>query len=166
MVRLAGQFAARPVDGETVIVKVTVPVKPPMGVTVIVELPVAPVLKSAGDIAEIVKSIVANVNMAWVWWDAVPGEPVPVIVTEKVPAVGEEQDRLEEPVPFAVKDTGVTVNGLQVRPAGTISVRATVPTKSSVLVRVIAEEIDEPAAPLGGVALIEKSPTWTVEAAE
>ena len=36
--------------------RVTVPVKPPDGVTVIVELPVAPVLKSAGELAVIVKS--------------------------------------------------------------------------------------------------------------
>ena len=54
--RLAGQFAVRPVEGETVVVSCTVPVKPPDGVTVIVELPVAPVLKSAGEVAVIVKS--------------------------------------------------------------------------------------------------------------
>ncbi len=54
--KLVGQLAARPVDGETVVVKETVPVKPPVGVTVIVELPVAPVLKSAGEVAVIVKS--------------------------------------------------------------------------------------------------------------
>ena len=63
-VRLAGQLAARPVDGETTVVRVTVPVKVPIGVTVIVELPVAPVLKSAGEDAEIEKSTVANVNTA------------------------------------------------------------------------------------------------------
>jgi len=51
------------------------------------------------------------------------------------------------------------VNGLQVKPEGTISVRATEPTKLNVLVRVIVEEIDEPAAPLGFEALIVKSPT-------
>ena len=37
-------------------VRLTAPVKPPDGVIVIVELPVAPVLKSAGEVAEIVKS--------------------------------------------------------------------------------------------------------------
>jgi hypothetical protein len=66
-VRLAGQLAARPVAGETTVLRVTVPVKLPIGVTVIVELPVAPVLKSAGDVAEIVKSTVAKVNTAVVW---------------------------------------------------------------------------------------------------
>ncbi len=83
-----------------------------------------------------------------------------MIVTEKVPAVGEVQERLEVPVPFAVNDTGVTVNALQVKPAGRgVSERATEPTKFWVLVRVTVEEIDDPAMPLGEVALIEKSPT-------
>ena len=63
-VRLAGQLAARPVEGEMTVVRVTAPVKPPIGVMVIVELPVAPVLKSAGDVAEIEKSTVAKVNTA------------------------------------------------------------------------------------------------------
>ena len=61
--RLVGQLAVRPVDGETTVVRATVPVKPLTGVTVIVELPVAPVLKSAGEEAEMVKSPV-KVNMA------------------------------------------------------------------------------------------------------
>jgi len=75
------------------------------------------------------------------------------------PAVGEEQERLEVPVPFAASDTGVTVNALQVKPDGTVSVRPTEPTKLNVLVRVTVEEIDEPGIPLGEEALIEKSPT-------
>ena len=83
-----------------------------------------------------------------------------MMVTEKAPAVGEVHDRLEVPVPFAVRDTGVTVNALQVKPAGRgVSERATEPTKLNVLVRVIVELIDAPAAPLGDVALILKSPT-------
>ena len=82
------------------------------------------------------------------------------MVTEKVPAVGDVHDRLEVPVPFAVRDTGVTVNALHVKPAGRgVSERATEPTKLNVLVRVIVELIDAPAAPLGDVALILKSPT-------
>ena len=55
-VRLVGQLAVSPVDGETVVVSVMVPVNPADGVIVIVELPVAPVLKSAGEEAEIEKS--------------------------------------------------------------------------------------------------------------
>jgi len=66
-VRLAGQLAVRPVAGETTVLRVTVPVKLPIGVIVIVELPVAPVLKSAGDEAEIEKSDTAKVNTAVAW---------------------------------------------------------------------------------------------------
>ena len=142
-------------------VRLTAPVNPPEGVMVIVELPVAPVLKSAGDEAVIAKSApTVKVNTAGVECDAVPGEPAPAIVTENVPVVGEEQERLEVPVPFAASDTGVTVNALQVKPAGRgVSERATEPTKLNVLVRVTVEAIDVPAAPLGDVALIVKSPT-------
>jgi hypothetical protein len=59
----------------------------------------------------------------------VPGVPAPLIFTTNVPATGEVQERTEVPVPLAVSETGVTVNGLQVKPAGTVSVRATEPTK-------------------------------------
>ena len=89
------------------------------------------------------------------------------MVTENIPWVGEVQERLEVPVPFAVRDTGVTVNALHVKPAGRgVSERPTEPTKLNVLVRVIVELIDEPVVPLGDVALIVKSPTWTVDNAE
>ena len=54
----------RPVDCETVVVRVTVPVKPPIGVIVIVELPAAPALKSDGEEAEIEKSTRVKVNVA------------------------------------------------------------------------------------------------------
>jgi hypothetical protein len=58
-------LAARPVAGETTVVSVTAPVNPPDGVIVIVELPVAPVLKSEGDVAVIEKSApTVKVNVA------------------------------------------------------------------------------------------------------
>ena len=96
-----------------------------------------------------------------------PGVPTALMFTMKLPTVGEVHERLDVAVAFAVRDTGVTVNALQVKPAGRgVSERATEPTKLNVLVRVIVEEIDEPAAPFGDVALIVKSPTWTVAAAE
>ncbi len=83
-----------------------------------------------------------------------------MIVTEKLPEVGEVHDKLEVPVPFAVRDTGVTVNALQVKPEGRgVSERATEPTKLNVLVSVIVEETNEPVVPVGDVALIVKSPT-------
>ena len=95
-----------------------------------------------------------------------PGEPAPVITTVNEPAVGEVQVRFEVPVPLAARVTIGTVNALHVRPAGTESVRDTVPAKLNVLVRVTTEVRDEPAAPLGEVAEMVKSPTWTVEDAE
>ena len=65
---LAGQPGVIPVEGVDETVKVTVPVNPPIGVTVRVELPVAPELKSAGLVAEIVKSATADhVKVALAW---------------------------------------------------------------------------------------------------
>ena len=55
-VRLLGQPGVRPVPGEVEAVMVTVPVNPFNGVMLMVELPVAPELKSAGDVAVISKS--------------------------------------------------------------------------------------------------------------
>src|SRR2546428_11383844 len=127
-VRLAGQFAVRPVEGETTVLRVTVPVKPPDGVTVIVELPVAPVLKSAGEVAEIVKSAL-KVKVAVMGWEAVPGVPESVMSTANEPAVGEEQERPEEPVPFAASETGVELNGLQANPEEKEPGKATKPPK-------------------------------------
>jgi hypothetical protein len=156
----AGQLAARPVEGETVVVRVTVPTKLPIGVIVMVELPVAPRLKSAGEEAVIEKSKVAKVNLAVVEWNAVPGEPVAFIVTENVPGVAEVQDSFEVPVALDVSVTGVVLKGLHVRPAGTVAVNATEPAKFSELVRVTFDVIVKPALPLGDVAETEKSPTW------
>jgi len=87
--------------------------------------------------------------------------------TLKAFTVVEVHERLAVPVPFVARETAAEgLNDWHVRPAGTVSPSATVPTKLNVLVRVIVEEIDEPTAPLGDVALIVKSPTWTVDAAE
>src|SRR3989442_13131938 len=85
----------------------------------------------------------------------------------KVFAVGEVHERLAVPVPFAERETVADgLNGWHVRPAGTVSPSATEPTKLNVLVRVIVEVRDAPALPLGEVALIVKSPTWTVAGGE
>ena len=94
---------------------------------------------------------------------------MPVIVTPYVPAVVETKvhERLAVPVPFAARETVAEgLNDWHVRPAGTVSPMATEPTKLNVLVRVIVDEIDEPVTPLEDVALMVKSPTWTVEVAE
>jgi hypothetical protein len=67
-----------------IVVKVTVPVHPEIGVIVTVELPAAPALKSAGEVATMVNSP-PNVNDAVVEWVALPGEPTPLIVTPNEP---------------------------------------------------------------------------------
>ncbi len=87
-VRLAGQPGVRPVVGVVEVVRVTVPVNPPDGVMVTVELPVAlralteaPVLKSAGEVAVIVKSPPGAVTVAATLPDLVAVPTVPITVT-------------------------------------------------------------------------------------
>jgi hypothetical protein len=79
-----------------------------------------------------------------------------VIVTVKVPAVVELQDT----VAVAGKG-GITLSGViapQVRPAGTVSVRATVPAKPFRAPTVIVDVAEEPALTAAGeVAAIVKS---------
>jgi hypothetical protein len=93
-------------------------------------------------------------NVAVAVWTRVP--LVPVIVTEKVPAVTELQDT----VAVAGKG-GMTLNGViapQVRPTGTVSVKATVPAKPFNAPTVIVEVAEEPALTAAGdVAAIVKS---------
>jgi len=68
---------ARP-EGETVDVRVTVPVKPLTGVTVTVEVPVAPELMlTVVGLAVTVKSLTVKVTVADADWDPL----VPVTVT-------------------------------------------------------------------------------------
>src|SRR2546427_6096345 len=98
-VRLGGQFAVRPVEGETTVLRVTVPVKPPDGVTVIVELPVAPVLKSAGEIAEIVKSALSTVAAA-LPAERKSGRPNSRHSPISYAAVCVKQERPDAPAPF------------------------------------------------------------------
>ena len=90
---------------------------------------------------------------------------MPVIPTLNMPVAVEEQVRFEVPVPLAVKVTLGAVNAPHDKPVGTVSVNATVPAKLNVLVKVTVE-VNEPIGPVGEDALIEKSPTWTVELAE
>ena len=89
-----------------------------------------------------------------------PGEPTALTLTLKVPAVGELHDSIEVPVPLAVNGTFGGLNGWQVRPPEGVAVRATVPAKLKVLVRVTVDVIDVPELPVGNVALVRKSPTW------
>ncbi len=83
-VRPPGQLGPRPVIGEVEVIRETVPVKPPDGVMVTVELPEAPELKSAGEEALIVKSptgaTAVTVAATLTALDAVPTVPVTVTV--------------------------------------------------------------------------------------
>ena len=76
MVTLAGVIAPQVRLAGTLSVRLTVPVNPLRAVTVIVEVADTPALTAAGDVAEIEKSLTANV--ALVLCDKVP--LVPVIV--------------------------------------------------------------------------------------
>lgn len=83
IVMLVGlRLAVRPVEGFTVAVRLTVPVKPPLGVTLMVEVPVPPteMLIDVG-LAVIVKSGVCTWSvMTAVVCDRVPLVPVTVTV--------------------------------------------------------------------------------------
>ena len=63
----------------TVSVKVTVPEKVPIAVTVIVEVAETPALTAAGEVAAMLKSLEVKTNVAVVECDRVP--LVPVIVS-------------------------------------------------------------------------------------
>src|SRR5260370_41961573 len=94
----AGHVTVNPVAGLVTGVRVTVPAK----LKVLVRLtdiaePVAPELKFTGLPTEIVKSPTWTVEAAE--RDAVPGEPAPVMVTAKAPAVVEVQVLGRETLP-------------------------------------------------------------------
>ena len=149
-VRLAG----------TVSVRVTVPLKTPTAVTVIVEVAEVPACTAAGEVAAIVKSLLLNVNVAVVEWDSVP--LVPVMVTVNVPAVVELQESVDVPDPAMLPG----LIAPHVRPAGTVSVSVTVPVKPLTAVTVIVEVPDEPTIAVGDVAAMVKSCTVNVAVVE
>jgi hypothetical protein len=128
---------------------------------VIVEVADEPVLTVAGDVAAILKSGAApKVNVAVAEWEREP--LVPAIVTVKLVAEVEEHERVAVPEP-------VTLLGVidpHVSPAGTVSVRVTLPANPFCPVTVIVEEIDDPTVPEGEVAAIVKSTTVNVAVAE
>jgi hypothetical protein len=148
-VRLAG----------TVSVRLTVPVNPLRAVTVMVEVAETPALTAAGEVAAMLKSV--TVNVALVEWLKVP--LVPVIVRVYVAAMVELQATVAVPEP-------VTLVGLiapQVRFAGTVSVRLTVPANPLTAVTVTVEVADTPALTAAGeVAAIVKSVTVKVAVVE
>ncbi len=131
--------------------------KPPIGDTVIVDVADVPTVTAVGDVAEIAKPPV-KLNVAVVECDSVP--LVPVIVTLKVEI--ELHDSVAVPEP-------VTVFGViapQVGPAGTASVRLTIPVNPFRAVTVIVEVTELPGLPETDAADIVKSITVKVAVVE
>jgi len=159
-VRLLGVIAPQVRFAGTVSVRLTVPLKTPTAVTVIVEVAEAPTGAAAGDVAVIVKSLLLTVKVAVVEWDSVP--LVPVIVTANVPAVVELHPSVA--VPELVTLLGVIAP--HVSPDGTVSVRVTVPVKPLMAATVMVDVSVAPVAPVGEVAAIVKSLTVKVAVAE
>ena len=158
-VTLRGLIAPQVKLAGTVSVRLTVPVNPLTAVTVIVEVAEVPTVTAAGDVAEIVKSL--TVKVAIVECDSVP--LVPVIVSVYVAAIVELHDTVAVPEP-------VTLRGLmapQVKFAGTVSVRLTVPVNPLTAATVIVEVAETPALTAAGdVAEIVKSVTVKVAVVE
>jgi hypothetical protein len=135
-ITLRGVIAPQVRPTGTVSVKATVPANPFRALTVIVEVADVPAGTDAGEVAAMVKSTKLNVAVAV--WTRVP--LVPVIVRMNVPAVVELHDTVA-----VAGNGGITLNGViapQVRPAGTVSVRATVPAKPFRAPTVIVEVAD------------------------
>jgi nucleoid-associated protein YgaU len=159
LVILVGLIAPQVRLAGTVSVRLTVPVNPLRAVTVMVEVAETPALTAAGEVAAMLKSV--TVNVALVEWLKVP--LVPVIVRVYVAAIVELQETVAVPEP-------VTLVGLiapQVRFAGTVSVRLTVPANPLTAVTVIVEVADTPALTAAGeVAATVKSVTVKVAVVE
>ena len=138
----------RPVEG--VVVTVTVPANPFNAVIVIVEVPEMPVVRARVDgLAETMKS--TTVNVAVVLWIMLP--LFPVMVRVYVDAVEELHDTVAVPEP--VRLLGVIAP--QLSPAGTLSVRATMPVNPLLGVSVSVDVFVEPAfMDVGEVAAIVK----------
>src|SRR5207245_9144240 len=96
----------------------------------------------------------------------VPGAPALLPLTAYVPAVLTRRSYDLVTVAFAVIATAVAGHVI-VRPAGAVPVNVTDPAKLNVLVRETPTETPVcPTFRLAPVALIVKSPTWTVAGAE
>ena len=87
-------------------------------------------------------------------------------LTAYVPAVVEDNEQEDVTVALAVIVTAVTGQVI-VRPAGAVPVRVMLPAKLNVLVRETPTETPVwPTFRFAPVALMVKSPTWTVAGAE
>jgi hypothetical protein len=160
-VMLLGVIAPQvnPAGGESV--KETVPVKPPRGAIVMVDVADCPALTAAGDVALMVKSTAAlKVKIAFAVWERVV--LVPVIVTVNEPDAVALQFRVAVPDPVML----VGVIAPQVNPDGTLSVSETTPAKPFRAVTVIVEVPEAGKIAVGEVAAIVKSTKLNVAVAE
>ncbi len=161
LVAVAGQETVNPVVGLVTAVRLTVPAKLNVLVRLTeIEAPVAPELKFTGVPTEMVKSPTWTTELPE--WDAVPGEPAPLIVARYVPAVVELM--VQEVLTVAFAAMLVAVGGqATVSPVVGLTTddKEMVPAKLFTLVS--ETEIEAPEAPelkLTGVPTdMEKSPT-------
>jgi len=138
----------KPVAGETVAVRETIPLNPFRAVTVTVDVPEAPArIVTVAGLAAIVKSWTVKVTVAE--WDIVP--LVPVTVTVYVPALPVHES-VEVWAAPRVTVVGVRV---QVRPVAgvTVAAKLTVPVKPWSGVTVIVEVPEAPARAVTAVGL-------------
>ncbi len=147
--------ALSPADGA--VVSETLPAKPLTLLAAMIVVHVAPGVQFTvtGLEGEIVKSLKMNVVIAE--WDSVP--LMPVVVTTKVPAIVDLHVTVAVPEPPLI----VEVDEVHVGPAGTRSVRVTVPVKPFSGVTVIVETaavVPSAGTAAGEVAVIVKSTTW------
>jgi hypothetical protein len=159
IVRLEGvRVHTRPVLGEELAARVTVPVKPLRDLTVIVELPVAFGSNGGTMLGFEVMLKSTNVKVALVACDDVPGDPVEAIGTLNVPAFEDEQLRGMLLVALGANWPPV-LSGLHESPVGGV-IRTEIEPLNEELVTVIVEPAEVPAWTGGGeVAEIVKSPT-------
>ncbi len=148
-VMLVGETdALRPAEGA--VVRVTVPVNPPTGLTVIVEVPEAPALSgpTVVGLELMVKSGDEDADTVTVTLAVLDAEPlVPVTVTvyapEEVPLIAENV-RVELPELPAVSVTLFGLTETMGPPGDTLAARFTVPAKLLTLVTAIVDVPDAP----------------------
>ena len=151
----------RPEAGEILATRSTVPVKPLRDLIVIVELPTAFGSNGGTTLGVEVMLKSTNVKVALAACEDVPGEPVAVIGTLKVPAFEDEQLKGMLLVALAA-NCPLVVSGLHERPVGGEIRTETEPLKEE-LARVIVEVAEVPAwAAAGELAEMLKSPTCSV----
>jgi hypothetical protein len=143
----------RPADGDMVSVNATVPVKPLVAETAIVEVPAVPTvtLTLVGLAVTVKLGAGFTLNVTVAEWDKLP--LAPVIVTVKLPVVEPVQERVEAAEVTELVNVTLEGDNAQVRPVEgeMVSERATVPVKPFSAVTVTDEV---PAVPTTTVRLV------------